>query len=196
MGPRALAVLLGVALGTGGCQRGCLLTWLRQSGAVQDHEGIRGSGSLRLQYVDCPDGLARCVDGVVESSRLFRHPDPCSASAEECSCPWVKGERCTSGCVSEGTEVVLPPDEADHQLCAPPGGRADLYARPAFAPAPSDPGCDGDERYHCFGGVVVRCDEAAVRALSVCLRGCAEERQTLDQRTLQDEQAAALLCVH
>jgi hypothetical protein len=191
MGFGMLGLALALVLSVGGCQRGCLLSWLEQQGAAPDPRGIRVGGSLELQYVDCPDGLARCVDGVVESSRLFRHPDPCSGPVASCACPWDRVSPCSLGCVSEGAEVVLDPERAAHQLCVPAPDQ--LYARPAFGPAASDKGC-GDERYHCVASVVIACDQSPVHAVAGCVRGCVAEGQTLDDDGVSDREAVALLC--
>jgi len=173
------------------CERGCLSSWL------SEHQigGHSAPGMEQLRFVDCPDGLARCVGGVVEVSRLARHPEPCSGSTEACSCPWDKGEACASGCVAEDVEVVLDRARGRQQLCAPAKGEA--YAIRG-APGPAErPPC-GDERYRCTQAFVFACDPAATdheaRAVAQCLKGCAASGMTLDDDRLDDDAAMALLC--
>ncbi len=147
--------------------------------------------------VDCPDGLARCVGGVVEASRLFSHPEPCSGSREACECPWDRLGPCTAGCVAEDVEVVLPRPQASLQLCAPTGEA--VYAVPQAGetpPAlPTEAGTDcSDQRYLCHGGQVVAC-EPALHVVAGCIKGCAVEGMTLDDDALADPAAVALLCL-
>jgi hypothetical protein len=148
--------------------------------------------------VDCPDGLARCVGGVVEASRLFSHPEPCSGSREACECPWDRLGACPTGCVAEDVEVVLPRARASNQLCAPPADAVYAVHEVVDTPAPALPtetGLDcSDQRYLCHEGQVLAC-EPTVRVVARCVKGCAVEGLTLDDDTLADPAALAFLCL-
>jgi hypothetical protein len=147
-----------------------------------------------MRSIDCPDGLARCTGGVVEVSRLASRPDPCAGSREACECPWDRLSPCRLGCVAEDVEVVVSRERAVAQLCAPEpgGGAAYVEAPPPF----EDGGIDcADGRYICAGSWIVSCSsDTPPHRLARCINGCTSEALTLDDDTLTDRQATALLC--
>jgi hypothetical protein len=143
-----------------------------------------------MNSVDCPDGLARCNDGVVEVSRLTMIPQPCRGSPEQCACPWERVGECDQGCVVDDLEVVVERDRASKQLCAP---EADAGAIARSLPVTSPSRCDEEELYRCSGGAVVACAEHAV--VGVCVRGCAAEGASLGgDLAVSREAAFAILC--
>ena len=174
-------------------------TWLARKGATGGGPPS-GSAFLPLDAVDCSDGLARCVDGVVEVSRVFSYASPCAGPPEQCRCPWDRLGACDRGCTADGVEIVLARERASAQLCAP--SAADVFARPPLAVAPGAGDalgalCEG-ELYRCIGASVVACvvDGGAPSAIAVCTRGCADEASYLDDDRITRDQAAALLCRH
>ena len=194
-----------VALATGGCgERGCLRE--KVSEAIDRKHGV----AAPLAQVDCPDGLARCVEGVVQSSKLYAYSVPCSASPEACSCPWERVTICARGCAAEDVVLPLPASAAADQLCAPGGSVALPAAPPLLAPtAPPSPSasiaipwttpsdvrsCEG-ERYRCSGGQVVACEPAA-HEVGRCLLGCAVDDATIEEEQATDRQATDILCRH
>ncbi len=185
---------MAVALALAGCQRGCLTDWLTNRGILDDPKNPPSGGSMALQEVDCPDGLARCVNGVVETSLSARRPSPCKGSPEECDCPWTKGPRCASGCVVDGVEIEVPADRAPAQVCAP-SGDAPAYARPNVPGTPPPLGAPcGEDRFRCIAGAVLGCSPAPARAVAECIQGCVLEGEELDDDEVDDRAAAALLC--
>ena len=147
-------------------------------------------GAGALNAVDCPDGLARCTEGVVESSRLARIPQPCRGTPEQCSCPWERLAECHRGCVVDGLEVVVEREKAGAQLCAPEAD-AGAMARTLAVTSPSR--CDEEEAYRCAGGAVVSCSESAV--VAICTRGCSVEGASVDrEQPVSREAAFAILC--
>lgn len=188
---RALVFGLSLALACAGCERGCLSSWLADRGA-----GPSGASSTGAAWsgVDCPDGLARCADGVVEVSKFARVPSPCTGSPERCACPWVREGTCPGRCSAEHVQRVVPKADAVAQLCAPTLDAATPY-RPALpGTVPPAGGCEG-ERYRCAGGVVVSCGTGgeARRAVAVCSRGCVTEGDEIED-DVSDLAAAELLC--
>ena len=108
--PAAPSGLLILALCLAGCQRGCLR---EKAGEAMDRKhGVAAS----LAQVDCPDGLARCVEGVVQSSRLYAYSVPCTASPEACTCPWERVTICARGCAAEDVILPIPASAAADQL--------------------------------------------------------------------------------
>jgi hypothetical protein len=201
-GLRPVALLALFALpALAGCERGCLTDWLARRGVGED--AATGRGSLPLNAVDCSDGVARCVDGVVQASRAFSYSVPCSGPPDRCRCPWDNLSACDRGCVAEGVEVAIARDPAPVQLCAPEA--ADVFARPPpGAPLEMPPGwCEG-ELFRCSGGVVIGCEGAdagpsapgAPGALATCLFGCAEPDMVLDDAPVTRDAAVAILCAH
>ncbi len=204
---RALGLLfLALAGFSSGCERGCLRGKVEQ--AIDRKHGI----AAPLAQVDCPDGLARCVEGVVQSSRAYSYSVPCSASPEACTCPWSEVTACARGCAAESVVLPVPAAVAADQLCAPAGAVALPAAPPLLAPttpppptssssaaipwtAPSDPStCEG-ERFRCTGGRIVGCEPAA-HDLARCLFGCAVDDATVEEEQITDRQATDVLCRH
>jgi hypothetical protein len=194
-----LAVLMAFALA--GCARGCLSTWLEEHAFVpaRPANANKPKGIAQLRSVDCADGLARCVGGVVEVSRLSSHPDPCSGPREACECPWDRLEACSQGCVAEDVEVVLPRERAQAQLCAPdPGAAYSLPVRGRSADT-SDPSASadeetcGDDRYACAASAILSC-EPSPHVVARCLKGCAVEGVSLEDDSVTEAVAVALLC--
>jgi hypothetical protein len=187
MTPRGgLVLVLLVCLA--GCQRGCAKPWLADRGIGGDPR-TSPSAIVPLNATDCPDGLARCVQGSVEVSLLGTVPHPCTGEA--CACPWERVGDCDTACTVDGLEVVLAREHAEEQLCA---STATGLARPAEATSVVTP-CD-IRGYRCDGDVLERCDEdgATPRTIAVCSHRCAAE--SIDADAVTNEQAAALLCAH
>jgi hypothetical protein len=168
-----------------GCERGCARGWI---------DGRRGGESPpppTLNAVDCPDGLAKCEDGVVSASRLAQIPLPCTGPPPACVCPWERVEDCAFGCAAEGVEVILDRRGVASQLCAP-GPDAGAVARAGRAPYDGPP-CEEGQRYGCVGDVVLECSSAAV-AIGRCLRGCYADGGRVDDDSVSREAAFAILC--
>jgi hypothetical protein len=166
-----------------------------------------------MNAVDCPDGLARCIGGVVEVSRVSHYELPCTGSPETCLCPWDSLGDCPRGCAAEGVEAVIPRDRAFAQLCAPdPADPTEAFARPSPGVAPPPGACEtGGVR--CVGSLVVACHESAdpragaapgvadgvadgvtARTIATCLHGCAHEGDAIDEEAVADEAAVRILC--
>jgi hypothetical protein len=146
-------------------------------------------GSFPLTGVDCPDGLARCSGGIVETSRLASIPQRCNGPPERCGCPWERAGDCDRTCVADGVEFVVPHDRAISQLCAP------APDEPLSMPAPPDVvafACDEGERYRCQSGLVVACAGNAV--IGRCVRACVFDVQSVDDDSVSREGAFAILC--
>jgi hypothetical protein len=184
------SVLVAAFLSLAGCERGALMNWLLSLGAGEGRSGSNPVGSLRLNQVDCPAGLVRCVDGVVELAQAYRHADPCQGSSETCSCPWQFVGRCDGGCVSDGLAVSMTAARAAAQLCSP-GDLDPSPAVPQLAANPPTVSC-GDERFRCTGAKVIAC--APPRFVASCIHGCAEEDATLDEEGMGDSVAVNILC--
>ena len=186
--PFRLPVFL-LILSLAGCERGCARSWFEERGLGS--EGRRpppGAGALNA--VDCPDGLARCNDGIVEVSRLAMISQPCRGTPEQCACPWERVGECDRGCVVDGLEVVAERDKASTQLCAPEPD-AGVIARTLPVTSPS--GCDEEQLYRCAGGAVVACAERAV--VGMCVRGCVSEGASVGgELAVSREAAFAILC--
>ena len=117
-------------LGLAGCERGCARSWLEQHGATDPAGAPPAAGMVNA--IDCSDGLARCVGGVVEVSRLATIPRPCRGAAGACECPWERAGDCDRGCVVEESTFVVDRSRATRQLCRPrPGRRAEGPCGPA-----------------------------------------------------------------
>jgi hypothetical protein len=173
----------------GGCERGCARSWFEERGVGTPGSAPRGGGAV--QAIDCPDGLARCSDGVVEVSRLATIPAPCVGRPEGCTCPWERAGDCLDRCVADGATLVVDRQRAVAQLCAPvvaTSGDAGL-ATPASSPAD----CEDDVRYRCSAGDVVSCADHAV--IAHCVRGCASEGSDIGvEIDVGREGAFAILC--
>ncbi len=183
---RGRGALLLLLVGLCGCERGCARAWFDQHGMG---ETARPGPGPMMNAIDCPDGLARCVDGVVEVSRLATLPQPCSGSAEACECPWQRAGDCERACVVEGATLVVERGSAVRQLCAPLP-EAGSHVVPVLQPAPD---CDEDVLYRCAAGAVTACAQHAVVAR--CEAGCAVEGSEIgDDVAIDREGAFAILC--
>jgi hypothetical protein len=199
----ATAVGLATALACGGCERGCTRDWLAERGLGAPTP--TAPGPMPLNAVDCPDGLARCEEGVVSASRLATVPMPCRSPSADCACPWDRVGECATGCLAEGAEVVLERARATAQLCEPAPNHASfanpLGSPPAGgSPAPAEVDafgetgatCDEGDRYRCAGGRVVEC--ASGSPVAQCVRGCSSEGASIDDDAVSREAAFAILC--
>ncbi len=191
------------------CERGCLVTWLRDHGAG-GQAPPSSSAFFPMHGVDCPDGLGRCVGGVVEVSRVSRYELPCAGSPESCVCPWDALGDCPRGCAAEGVETVIPREHAFAQLCAPDPSRP--LARPLVG-VPAPVGACVSVGYRCVASQVVACSEGgarapgatpargeggagdlSARAFAACLEGCASEGALVDEEDVDDQAAIRILC--
>jgi hypothetical protein len=157
-----------------GCDRGCGALLDR----VTDGHGSRSTAfgkDLPLGGLDCPDGLARCEQGVISVSRLATIPSPCNGPPEACRCPWDRAADCPGPCAADGVEVVVDRDAAA-QLCAPHGGRS--FVLPSPVPVPSPAPCEEGDRFECTGDSVVEC--AANTIAGTCLHGCQRDGGAVD----------------
>ena len=145
---------------------------------------------LPLNAADCPDGLAKCEQGVVYASRLATIPQPCGTPAAPCACPWDRLAECPHGCVADGVELVVEREPAKAQLCAPTRDNGPLVRPPPPGAAP--PPCEEGERYRCATGLVVECVSGL--AVGQCLRGCFAEGAAVDDDGVSREAAFAMLC--
>lgn len=176
-----------LVVGLSACQKGCAKTWFEKHGVGEPGGAPRGGGAVHA--VDCPDGLARCTDGVVEVSRLATIQQPCS-KAEGCTCPWERAGDCLGTCVASGATVVVDRSKALRQLCAPAGD--DPPVSRSTPPQPADCG-DDPVLYRCTGGDVVSCADHAL--VAHCLRGCvAAGGEIGDDSPMPREAAFAILC--
>jgi hypothetical protein len=110
------AALVGLVATASGCERGCATRWTRRA------QTATASTAAFQPALDCPDGLAQCVGGVVEVSELARIPMPCSKTEGhgQCECPWKTVAECPHGCLADGTVIVAPADRATATLCLDP----------------------------------------------------------------------------
>ncbi|HZU84867.1 MAG TPA: hypothetical protein VE987_18175 [Polyangiaceae bacterium] len=186
----AVAWIAAVVLATAACERGCGWGWLRERGLVSSPVP-RTAGRSPTGAVDCPDGLARCEDGVVSASRLAALPQPCRGPEAACACPWEQVGACERGCVAEGLVVVVDPGAAMAQLCAAPPDAAPSFRavddiRPAW--------CEEEQLYRCAGGLVTDCGAHAV--VASCVRRCIAEDAWIERGAARvgREAAFAILC--
>ena len=190
-----MILVLGLAIAA--CDRGCSCapggSWAWDPAGKSPVPVPSGSVAFPMNAIDCPDGIARCIDGIVEVSRLAAIAQPCIGPPEKCQCPWDRVGGCDHGCVADGIDLALSRAQAFVQLCAP--SAADVFARPPLpnVQLPSDL-CVA-ETYHCVSGTVVACAETAM-PLATCVNGCAEEGSALDEEGLTRDQVVALLCKH
>jgi hypothetical protein len=189
--PVPWAAVLGVAVASAACERGCGRTWLGAHG-VGEAPPPGAPASLPLRGLDCPDGLARCTDGNVEASRLAMIAQPCRGPESVCACPWEPAGVCDGRCVADGLELVIERDAAAAQLCAPVGRAFDL---PAAGDRLAPPGCDEGQLYRCAARVVTDCLHR--RAIGSCLRGCFAEGASIEDEVggISREAALAILCL-
>jgi hypothetical protein len=179
---------LAFALASAGCKRGALMEWLRQKEAAPSIASPKTATlDAILHGTDCPDGLARCLGGTVEVSRVARIPNPCPQAAEhpaECACPWDAIGTCPRGCASEGTEVVSAPEEANGRLCAPDPMNPSFRPAPAAMAPPAT--CDDipPDTVRCVASLVIVCrgaDTLRPSVVAACVRGCVHEGESLGE---------------
>jgi hypothetical protein len=203
-----------------GCERGCARGWLRERG-MGGAPAPSVSRSFPVNAMDCPDGLARCVEGRIEVSRLAVIAQPCRGPESACACPWEPLAWCGRGCVAPGVELIIERDAAAAQLCAP----AVAASASRVSPRPSDQreghagdgggawdggpgsdggqprsgwqewggrnGCDEGQLYRCQDGRVVDCTGRAV--VAECPQGCFAEGAFIAD-DVSREGAFAILC--
>ena len=188
-----------IALASIGCQRGCGWDWLREHGVGGPPPSA--SGTVPMNVLDCPDGLARCFDGTVEASRLLGIAQPCRGPESVCTCPWDRVGYCARGCAADGIEVVIDRTHAARQLCAPepdanPNDATSWKRRVVDAMAPPAASCDEAQLYRCARGLVVDCAVHVV--LAACTRGCFAEGAAIEadaqDESVSREAAFAILC--
>ena len=168
-----------------GCERGCARSWLESHGAGDP--GAAPVGGRAVNAIDCPDGLARCTDGIVEVSRLTTIQQPC-VGTQGCTCPWDRAGDCDRGCVLEGATLMVDRPRALGQLCAPAPD-----AGPRVVPVLEPAECDEGQLYRCAEGRVVSCVQHAI--VGRCEQGCATEGGDIGDDVAVDREAAfALLC--
>ncbi len=194
------ALLALLVSGLAGCERGCLSSWLASHGGAGTGTPTRGPApsadpaGITLSAVDCPDGMARCGDGIVHASRAYHYAEPCTGSPEQCQCPWERLGDCPHGCVVDGLELDVSRDRALVQLCAPDLAERAKLSRPS-PPGAIVAGCDSG--YLCDRGVVIACGQPS-RAVVACVAGCVREGQTVDMddetTPLAPDAAVAVLC--
>lgn len=127
-------------------------------------------GGLALDLVDCPDGLARCVDGQLQKSKLGAVPP-------NATCPWIPAGECPGDCV----EGLVVEETKAAQLCRLEAGPWQLRR------AAED--C-GEARWKCASNRVIDCELKSM--VAVCTKGCALE--TLDD-DLSEGDAVTILCL-
>ncbi len=154
----------------------------------------RGAASQSMgagPVVDCPDGLARCSQGVVEVSRLATLALPCTTPEKSCACPWQAVGACAAGCAAEGVEIVVAEELSLRQLCAPAHGSSSFAFAP-LGPIAAD-ACEEAQLYRCAGGGVIDCN--AHRVVALCSHGCSAEGSFVDDEWPVGREAAfAILC--
>jgi hypothetical protein len=195
----AALALAALAFGVSACERGCLSRWLEEKSvtpAVGSGGGHRDAApSFDLQGTDCSDGLARCVEGRVETSVAAHVPHPCTPSREKpgsCECPWQVAGRCEAGCVKDGVEVVATPDVARAQLCA----ATEPLLRPLLPAETASVSICADEGVSCVDGVVRACATRGQPAAAIggCAHGCAAGIGVEPGDVLTGNGCAAILC--
>jgi len=169
------------------CDRGCSAVL---GGHAAEGRGLGSLGKdLPISGIDCPDGLARCEEGVISVSRLAAVPTPCFGPPESCRCPWERVTDCAGPCAADGVEVVIERDAAA-QLCAPNGAAA--FAVPALVPVPSPAPCEEGDRYECTDAAVIECTSNSIAGH--CLRGCRRDGAAVDDDRVSRVAAFAILC--
>ncbi len=203
-------VLAALAMGLSACERGCLMRWFEDRSASPGlgGEAPRGSGgrdgapSFELGGTDCSDGLARCVDGRIESSVAGHVPYPCTAPRERpgsCSCAWTPAGSCPdqdgpARCAKDGLEVIAAAEVARVQLCAPPA--AEPVVRPLLPSELSAVVICAEDGASCIDGVVRACTSRGqpAQALGACVHGCATGIGVEPGDLLTGDGPAAILC--
>ncbi len=142
--------------------------------------------------MDCPDGLARCSDGIVEVSRLAMIALPCTTPEKSCACPWEAAGTCAAGCVADAVELVIDRGLAVTQLCAPSDGADWKLTVTCLGQVAADP-CEESQLYRCAGGMVIDCN--AHRVAASCRHGCfAQGAFVDDEGPIGREAAFPILC--
>jgi hypothetical protein len=175
-------LLVAFAIGGAGCERGCARGWVERADP-------RAPSRALGPAVDCPDGLARCEQGSVSASRLASIPQPCTATAQACTCPWDVVGECRNGCVVEGVDVVVDRSVAQAQLCAPERDASTSVMAAVAEPAAAR--CEEGEVFACRRGAVIDC---AGHRQYACPRGCFRDGASLDSDGVSREAAFAILC--
>ena len=169
----------------GGCERGCLMTWLTQNGGgAPGGTGGAAPKGMDLAGTDCSDGLLRCVDGRVEASRIAHLPSPCGLGGVErpsaCICPWDTVARCA--CAADGLEVVAAPTDAGiEQLCKAHGP----VARPVLPEDSVTVDVCAQSGVSCVDGAIRICPASGQpsRPVAVCTWGCQTSISLVDDAT-------------
>jgi hypothetical protein len=156
-----------LAAPTAGCERGCGWRWLREHG-IEPSSSRAEPGFPALSGMDCPDGLARCIQGEVEVSRLAKVV--CRGPETPCDCPWEPLASCPQGCVADGLELVIDRAQAATQLCRPEEAMTTFASDAARAEAA---GCQEEELYRCADSAIIDCRAHSV--IARCARGCFAE---------------------
>jgi hypothetical protein len=194
---RKALLLVVLVLALGGCERGCLAGWLSDRGVATGPKPPGQGSAPQLAAIDCPDGLARCGNGIVQVSRAYHYADPCTGSPEQCTCPWERLGDCPKGCVVDGLVVDEPRDRAMSQLCAPAATARDGGVELSGPPPGDEVVSACDASFVCEHGVVIACGPPA-RAVGACTAGCAREGQSMDtddeSAPLTPGAALAVLC--
>lgn len=151
-----------VSIALVGCERGCLS---KKLSATQD------AGLALENLVDCPDGLARCVDGQLQKSTLAAVPP-------SATCPWLPAGECPGDCV----EGLVVEESYAAQLCRIEAGPWQLRRAPAED-------C-GEARFKCASNRVIDCERKSM--VAVCTKGCALEALDDD---LPEGDAVTVLCL-
>lgn len=189
----------------GGCERGCLSARLGDPAGVGggprgSRSGGGGDGGLSpndLGGTDCSDGLARCVEGRVETSLGGHVRHPCAKPGERggsCECPWAAAGSCANGCVKDGLEVVASADVARVQLCQPAAGESVL--RTVLATESTTVSICADDAVSCADGLVRTCAVRGqpVRLVAACAVGCAAGIALEPGDLLTGDGPAMILC--
>lgn len=174
-----LLVLVVLAFGVAGCERGCGGS-KRSAAPTAGGTTPRGSSAVDLGGTDCSDGLARCNDGQVEVSVAAHLPHPCAPGEKTspkahgpCECPWRRiAGVCPRGCAKDGLEVVAEEAVAATQLCAP--DPAAPVVRELLATELTTVTICADESVSCEAGVVTVCTARGqpARRIAGCVHGC------------------------
>ena len=150
-----------VSIALVGCERGCL---------SKKVSGTQDSG-LAFDLVDCPDGLARCVDGQLQKSKLGAVPP-------NATCPWISAGECPADCV----EGIVVEEAHAAQLCRVEAGAWQIRRAPAED-------C-GEARFKCSANRVIDCEQKSM--VAVCTKGCALD--VLDDDVSEGD-AVTILCL-
>lgn len=113
--------------------------------------------------------------------------------SESRGCPWVAAGRCGVDCAVSGIEVAAASDAvALEQLCKP----AEDVVRAALPSDPRHGEICAEARIDCVDAVVGLCERpgATVRALGVCVHGCATGISIEPEDILTSDGVAAILC--